>query len=171
MSAIHWTCQCGEQGSGFVPADCPRCGDDPKLNEDGLRAVIKAQALLKDRAENVAILLGFGYESVRFESDSFEVVWEERACSRGCCGYETHTEELPLRYLWMADVDIKTERLQANIQAVRAKEEAERLEKLKKAEAQVAAAKAKAATAQADAERALAKAAEELATLQGGSRA
>lgn len=166
-----WKCNdCSEEGHGFA-VECSTCESrDLTLTEAGWRVAIDAHQALRRRAEEVCDLLGFGCDSLDFSSsDTFETKWESANCRCGCSGYSTHTEDIPLRYLWMSDTDIKAE-VQAKKDAEqKAKLEAERQKKLQEAQAEMERAKARAATAQADAERALAKAQANLAALQGGA--
>lgn len=170
MDPIHWKCQCGEEGSGFIPESCPRCENyiDAKLTEQGFRDGLSIYYHIHNRGLRITELLGFGCDSLDFNGQTyFTTRWEQPACQRGCCGGETRVEEIPTRYLWMKDEDILAEVATDKAKAENAKLEKEQKEKLAKAQSQVEAAKARAATAQADAERALAKAAADLAALQG----
>jgi len=173
MEAITWKCDCGTEGTGFLPDECPTCGNygnDRKPTEAGFRGMMEAHQMLRRRAEEITSILGFGCDSLDFSyPDTFETKWESANCRCGCSGYSTHTEDIPTRYLWMSDTDIQAEVEAKKAAALKVKEEAERQKKLREAQAQVAAAQARAATAQADAERALARAAADLAALQGVS--
>lgn len=172
----HWTCQCGYQGSGFIPDECPTCGHylDATPTKEGWQASIRAAQVLYSRAESVADLLDYGHESIRFdysdrEDGTFEVTWESANCRCGCSGYSTHTKSIPTRYLWMSASDIRTElAAQKAVEEAKAAEVA-RKKALAEAEAALARAQARAGTAAAEAARALVEAERQLAALQGAS--
>ena len=69
--------------------------------------------------------------------------YEERACSRGCCGYETHYEEIPIKYLFDDNwrETLAADQAQA-IEDQHLKYEAERAAKAKRLAAEEAARKA-----------------------------
>jgi len=72
------------------------------MNREEVIETLTLYQKIHKEAESVARVLGYGTENISFdlEKEMVEVSWEERACSRGCCGYDTHYETFPLSYLW-----------------------------------------------------------------------
>lgn len=173
---IHWTCQCGQKGSGFIPDECPVCEHylDATLTKEGWQATIRAEQMLRSRAEHIADMLDYGSEKIEYsysdrEDGTFEVSWESANCRCGCSGYSTHTESIPTRYLWMSDEDIRAEQA-AKKMADEAKIAAEKRKKeLADAEAAFARAQARAATAATEAAQALVDAERNLANIRSTS--
>jgi len=154
--------------------------------------VIKSLAVyekIRERADAIAEELygseyyEFDFEGIDFEDldnvsyherASFKVSWEAPACGRGCCGLETRSEFIPLKYLWddnwWEDHQAReAEKLRKNIEAVRDREEKERKEKLEAARREVERAKEKLATAETDAKEKLLHAEDKLAKLEKAS--
>ena len=172
----HWTCQCGQQGSGFIPDQCPTCDDylDATLTKEGWQATIRAAQMLQERAEHVASILGYGDEKIEYhyadrEGGTFEVTWKSANCSRGCCGHSTRKESIPTRYLWMTDEAIRAEQADKKAAAEAKAAEAERKKEIAEAEAALARARARAATAATEAAQALIEAERKLNNIRSAS--
>ena len=160
-----WACDCGETGTGLPPQQCPECYDPlTPSDEETVRAALNMYEGLYERAARIAKAHGYGCDTIEFGPDAFEVKWEERACARGCCGYETHYKTISMHYLWTGDWETQ---INAAIAAEKqAQEEVEKQKKLETARKRLEAAEAKKATSFLDAETAVLRAKEELAALQ-----
>ena len=147
-----WKCRvCGDEGVEFPPEECPHCEAgyyDIEATEAGVRMHIRGHETLNRRMESVAEILDCGRRNTyEVGSTEIQVTWEARACSRGCCGWETHHKSFPLRYLWMSESAIRAEE-KANEDAKAAAEaEAERASELREAEAALERARARAGSA------------------------
>ena len=62
--------------------------------------------------------------SISFNTDTVFIYCEARACGCGCCGYDSHTFEFPLSYLWQDQTEILTDmaRRQKEAEELRKKE-------------------------------------------------
>ena len=160
-----WACDCGETGDGLPPQQFPECYDSlTPSDEETLRAALGMYEGLYERAARIAKAHGYGCEEITFDKDTFEVKWEERACSRGCCGYDTHYKTLSMHYLWTSDWETQIKAAQ-EAEAL-AQAEAEKQKKKETARKRLEAAEAAKATSFMDAETALIRAREELEALQ-----
>lgn len=168
-----WKCQCGQEGTGFIPDECPTCEHylDATLTPDGWKATLQAYQVLDERARHITEMLGHGCDSLDFayayrEGGTFTTRWESANCRCGCSGYSTHDEDIPTRYLWMSDADIRAEEAAKKEATAKKEAEKQRLKALAQAEQELVKARAKAATAAEDAATALAKAEANLSALR-----
>lgn len=172
MIAATWSCGCGATGTGLPPRQCTSCWDSLVDDKDTIVGILSLYEGITDRISGICRVLGYDDEHIDFEGTrfdepdtaTFEVSWEQAACGRGCCGYETITKKIPLRYLW--DADWADQHKAAQEAERKAKEEADRQKKIREAQKQVLLAEAKKASARQDAERALAKAQHTLAKIE-----
>lgn len=113
-------------------------------------------------ASPICDLLDICCDSFDILQDTIETQWLSPNCRCGCSGYDTHSADFPLRYLWMSNADIHTEEAAKKA----AKEEAERQEKIRVARLNVEQAKMRVTQAQTEAAQKLERAMEDLAAIE-----
>jgi len=67
-------------------------------------------------------------EKIETNGDTVYVRCEARACGSGCCGYDTHTFEFPLSYLWQDQSEILADMARRQEEARQAEQERRRTE-------------------------------------------
>lgn len=182
MSAITYKCpQCGLEGEGLPPDECPICEwqfcdyTSEHLTEAGYKAAITIHRQLVERARTVAAILDCDHASTTFEFNSyadrpgatFTAKWIKwpRDCRYDSA--EEEEQEIPLRYLWMSNDDIRMEEARKQGERIAKMQEETRRKDLEAAENELIRAEARAATAAKDAARELAEAREKVAKLRG----